>query len=149
MENKALNLEFNGRRTLNSTRKRTMYIGGLILIIIGLWGFVISGMDLNVLYLILTIAGVLNFVHALWGKELLREKNSISISGEEIEYKNSFKKPKKIKIKDLLDLRIDTAMVEFVNSDQKVQSYNFSVFQREELEDIYKELERIKANWIK
>ena len=126
-----------------------MFIGGLILIIIGLWGFVISGMDLNVLYLILTIAGVLNFVHALWGKELLREKNSISISGEEIEYKNSFKKPKKIKIKDLLDLRIDTAMVEFVNSDQKVQSYNFSVFQREELEDIYKELERIKANWIK
>lgn len=79
----------------------------------------------------------------------MREKNSISISGEEIEYKNSFKKRKKIKIKDLIDLRIGTAMVEFVNSDQKVQSYNFSVFQREELDDIYKELERIKANLIK
>lgn len=47
MENKALNLEFNGRRTLNSTRKRTMYIGGLILIIIGIWGLVTSGMDLT------------------------------------------------------------------------------------------------------
>ena len=91
----------------------------------------------------------MNVVYAFWGKELIKEKNSISITGEEIEYKNSFKNHKKIKISDLLDLRIETAKVEFVHNDQRVESYNFSVFQRQELEDIYKELERIKANLIK
>lgn len=148
METKALNLKFNGRRELNSSRKKTMYISGLIVIIYGLWGLVISGFDLNVPYLILTIAGVLNVIHAFWGKELIKERNSISISGEEIEYKNSFKPPKKIKINDLLDIRIETAKVEFVHNDQRVESYNFPVFQRQELDDIYKELERIKANLI-
>jgi hypothetical protein len=148
METKALNIEFNGRRELNSSRKKTMYISGLIVIIYGLLGMVISGFDLNVPYLILTIAGVLNIVHAFWGKELRKERNFISINGEEIEYKNSFKPPKKIKISDLLDIRIETAKVEFVHNDQRVESYNFSVFQRQELEDIYKELERVKANLI-
>jgi hypothetical protein len=133
---------------LNSSRKKTMYISGLIVIIYGLLGMVISGFDLNVSYLILIIAGVLNIVHAFWGKELIKERNFISISEEEIEYKNSFKPSKKIKINDLLDIRIETAKVEFVHNDQRVESYNFSVFRRQELEDIYKELERVKANLI-
>lgn len=49
-----------------------------------------------------------------------------------------------IKINDLLDLRIDTAKVEFVMKDQRVKSYDFSVFERQELEDIYGKLEKVK-----
>ena len=91
----------------------------------------------------------MNVAHAFGGKELIKEKNFISINGEEIEYKNSFKKPRKIKLIDLFDLRIATATVEFVHYDQRVESYDFSVFQRQLLEDIYEKLEKLKTNLIK
>lgn len=149
MDELVLKLEFNGRRKINSSTKKTYYIVGVILFFIGLLGMIRTNMELNLFFLPLIIGGILNVVYGLIGKELMKEKNSISISGEEIEYKNSFKNPKKIKINDLLDLRIDTAKVEFVMKDQRVKSYDFSVFERQELGDIYGKLEKVKVNLIK
>ncbi|MDX9880925.1 MAG: hypothetical protein RBS73_02595 [Prolixibacteraceae bacterium] len=149
MDNKTLNLKFSGRRELSSSRKKTMYIYGIVLILIGLFGIYKSNFELNPFWYILVLGGIINVIHGIFGKELIKEKNSISISEDEIEYKNSFKSPQKIKINNLLDLRIETAKVEFVHNDHRVESYDFSVFQRQELEDIYGNLERVKANLIK
>ena len=152
MDNKTLNLKFHGRRKINSAKRRTYTIIGTIELIIGLFGLIKSSFEMNIflmLFLIFTIAGIVNLIYGLIGKELIKEKNSISVSNEEIEYKNSFKKLKIIKINDLLDLRIETAKVEFVLNNQRIESYDFSVFQRQELDNIYKEFEIIKANLIK
>lgn len=146
MHDKTLNLKFYGRRKLNSSRKKTMQIYGTVLFLIGLFGLFKSN-DLNMFFLILTIGGIINVVHGLFGKELIK-KNYISISGGGIEYKNSFKKSQKIKFDDLWDLRIETAKVEFVMSGQRVKSYDFSVFQRQELDNIYDKLEKVKVNLI-
>ncbi|MEN8117954.1 MAG: hypothetical protein ABFS16_13305 [Bacteroidota bacterium] len=123
-----------------------MQIYGTVLFLIGLFGLFKSN-DLNMFFLILTIGGIINVVHGLFGKELIK-KNYISISGGGIEYKNSFKKSQKIKFDDLWDLRIETAKVEFVMSGQRVKSYDFSVFQRQELDNIYDKLEKVKVNLI-
>jgi hypothetical protein len=149
METNTLNFKYSGRRELSSLRKRTMYIYAIFLILIGMLGLYRSNFELNPFWYILTVGGILNIIHGIFGKELIKEKNFISIRKEEIEYKNSFKKPRQLKITDLLDLRIETAKVEFVHNDQRVESYNFSVFQRQELDTIYQELERIKLYLVK
>jgi hypothetical protein len=150
MNTNTLNLKYSGRRKLNPSRKRTMFIYGIILIFIGLLGLYIFGFDLKHLFWhILAIGGVLNVIHSLFGKELIKEVNRLSINSNQIEYKNSFRKPQIIKIENLLDLRIETAKVEFVQNGQRVESYNFSVFQRQELDTIYQELERIKLYLVK
>lgn len=90
----------------------------------------------------------MNIIHGLFGKELIKVKNYISIDSKNVEYKNSFRKSKKINLNDLLDLRIETCSVEFVLSDQRVEPYDFSVFQKNEPDAIYKELEMLKAKLI-
>lgn len=40
-------------------------------------------------------------------------------------------------------------MVEFVHNDHRVESYDFSVFQRQELNEIYVELEKIESKLAK
>jgi len=152
MKNKTFNLTFHGRRKINPSRKRTYKIVGTVGLIIGLFGLIGSSFEMNTfffLFLAFAIAGISNIIYGLTGTELIKEKNFISIYEDQIEYKNSFKNSKKIKINDLLDLRIETAKVEFVHNDQRVESYDFSVFQRQELDNIYGELEILKSNLIK
>ena len=152
MDNKTLNLKFHGRRKINPSKKRTYKIIGTVELLIGLLGLLKSNFEMNTFFfffLIFGIAGISNFLYGLIGKELIKEKKFILINGNEIEYKNSFRKPKKIKINDLLDLRIETAKVEFVHNDQRLESYDFSVFQRQELDEIYVELEKMKSELVK
>jgi hypothetical protein len=146
---KILKLEFNGRRKLSPSRKKTYYVVGIIEILIGTLGLINSNYEINLFYLILLIGGILSVIWGLNGQYLIKEKNSISLSKEEIEFKNSFKKSKRIKIKDLLDIRTESGKVEFVLSDQRVKSYDFTVFQEQKLDNIYRELERVKANLVK
>lgn len=152
MNHKTLSLKFDGRRKLNASKKMTYKIIGAVELFVGLLILMMSNFELNTFiffFLVFAIAGILNLIYGLIGTELIREKNFISINGEEIEYKNSFSRPKKLKINDLLDLRIETAKVEFVHGNQRVESYDFSVFQRQELENIYESLETIKSNLMK
>lgn len=144
MDNKVFKFEFHGRRKLSSPRKKTGYIGGAVLILFGIIGLVKFGLELNTFSLILILGGVLNVAHAFWGRELMKEKNFLSFNGEEIEYKNSFKKPRIIKADDLMGIRIEAAKVEFVHNDQRVESYDFSVFPEEDIDSIHEELKAIK-----
>lgn len=148
MDTKTIKFKFSGRRELSPSRKRTMFIYGIVLILIGLLVLFKFGFETNSFWTILAIGGILNILHGLVGKELIKETNHIVISPEEIEYKNSFKKSRKIKVKDLLDVRIETAKVEFVKTDHGVVSYDFSVFQKKELDNICESLEVIKSNLI-
>jgi hypothetical protein len=149
MEERNFELKFQGRRKLNSSRRKTYYLIGAIELIIGLIVLLKSNVGFKMFFSIILIAGIANIIYGLIGKELRKEKNFISISSEEIEYKNSFQKPQKIKLSDLWDIRIETAKVEFVMNEERVKSYDFSVFQEQELEDIYGEFERVKAKLIK
>lgn len=150
MKEKLLELRFNGRRKLNLSRKRSLYIYGMALFAGGLFGMIKSNFVINnPLWYILAVGGILNVIYGFFGKELIKEKNYILIDSENIEYKNSFKRFQKIKTNSLLDLRIETTKVEFVHNDQRVESYDFSVFQREELDSIYSKLEELKANLLK
>ena len=126
-----------------------MYIYGMFLILIGLYGLYNSAFEINQFVYILIIVGILKMVHGFYGKKLIKEKNSIAISSEEIEYKNSFQESIKIPISDLQDLRIETAKVEFVHTDQSVESYDFSVFENKELDAIYTELEKLKVTLLR
>ena len=151
MDNKTINLKFHGRRKINASKKRIYKIIGIVEFLIGLFGLIRSSFEMNTfffLFIVFTIAGISNLIYGLIGTKIIKEKNCISINREEIAFKNSFKRPKKIKINDLLDLRIGTAKVEFVRIDQRVESYDFSVFQKQKLENIYKELESLKSNLI-
>jgi len=145
MEEKIFEMKFHGRRKLNSSRKKAYYIIGAFELVIGLIGIIKSSVELNTFFLILMIGGISSMVYGLFGKELIKEKNLIKISSEEIQYKNSFQKPKKIKLDDLWDIRVETTKVEFVMNDQRVKYYDFSVFQEHELEDIYGKFERVKG----
>lgn len=149
MDTKIFNLNYCERRKLSSLRKRTLFFYGIILILIGLFGLYKSDFRLNPFWSVLTIGGVLNIIYSVFGKEILKENNYISIGEENIEYKNSFKKPHNIKRNNLYDLRIETAKVEFVHNDQRVDSYDFSVFKREERGVVCQELERIKLDFVK
>lgn len=144
----ALDLEFHGRKKLSSLRKKAKYISGIILILFGLFGLSQPNFGLNLYWYLLIAIGILNIIHGLFGKELIKVKNYISIDSKNVEYKNSFRKSKKINLNDLLDLRIETCSVEFVLSDQRVEPYDFSVFQKNEPDAIYKELEMLKAKLI-
>jgi len=149
MDTTAFSLQFNGRKKLSTLRKRTMYIYGMFLILIGLYGLYNSAFEINQFVYILIIVGILKMVHGFYGKKLIKEKNSIAINAEEIEYKNSFQESIKIPMKDLQDLRIETANVQFVHADQSVASYDFSVFQNKELDAIYTELEKLKVTLLR
>ena len=106
----------------------------------------IESNELSVLSIAFIIGAVLYFIYGLIGKNLIKEKKIISIQPDEIEYKNSFRKVKIIKINNLLDLRIETAKVEFVLNNQHIRTYDFSVFEESDIDRIYKELEKIKAS---
>ena len=88
MDTTAFSLQFNGRKKLSTLRKRTLYIYGMFLILIGLYGLYNSAFEINQFVYILIIVGILKMVHGFYGKKLIKEKNSIAISSEEIEYKN-------------------------------------------------------------
>ncbi|HRX13233.1 MAG TPA: hypothetical protein P5210_16335, partial [Draconibacterium sp.] len=107
---------------------------------------VIESNELSVLPIAFIIGAVLYFIYGLIEKNLIKEKNFISFQPDEIEYKNSFRKPQNIKINNLLDLRIETAKVEFVLNNQHIRTYDFSVFEEPDIDRIYKELEKIKAS---
>jgi hypothetical protein len=147
MKKEIIDLKFVGRRTISSSRKKSYYVGGIVFLILGLVGFITSNV-LSSLYIAFSIGGILNIIYGLIGKELIKEKNYISIYPEEIEFKNSFKKPQNIKINNLLDLRIEKAKVEFVMNDQRITTYDFSIFQEHELNKIHNELDKIKASLI-
>jgi len=74
MDNNTLNLKFHGRRKINSSKKRTYKIIGTVELLIGLLGLLKSSFDMNTFFfffLVFGIAGILNIIYGLFGKELM------------------------------------------------------------------------------
>ena len=94
--------------------KTYYYVAGIVGVAVGIFGLTKSLDGLNSLYIILLIGGISNILFAIIGKSLTKEKNFISISLDIIEFKNSFQKPKKIRLDNILDIRIDSKSIEFV-----------------------------------
>lgn len=138
-------LDFFQRRLLTSSSKTYYYVAGLIGISIGIFGLTKSIDELDFLYLILLIGGISNIIFAIIGKWLIKEMNFISINFDNIEFKNSFQKPKKIQLASIIDFRIGAKNIEFVLNDQQVKRYDFSIFSDEEINRLFDELEKIKS----
>jgi hypothetical protein len=147
----AIEIKFYGRRKLTYSKKRRYKIAGITEILFGLLGLIINGFEISTFFpffAVFVIAGIGNIVYGIIGKGLLKEENFVSMGEEEIRYKNSFAKPKRIRMSELLDLRMEKARVEFVRKDQRLETWDFSVFQGHEQEMICGELEKIKTNLI-
>ena len=144
MTESTFRLDFYRRRLLTSSSKTYYYIAGVVGIAVGIFGLTKSINGLNGLYLILLIAGILNILFAIIGKWLIKEKNFISINLDTIEFKNSFQKLKKIRIDNILDIRIEAKNIEFVLNDQRVKTYDSSIFSDGEIKRLFDELEKIK-----
>jgi hypothetical protein len=149
MNNQTLHFSFYGRQPLDIYRKRIRYGAGIIFLLYGLWGAYRIDFHPNLSSYIFGIGGLLHILYAFYGKKLIKEKNFIEVTENEISYKNSFKQKKTIAIDNLMDVRIETQKVEFVFNNQQIEWYDFSVFQGEELKAIYKVLENVKAKLIK
>lgn len=145
MNKSTFNLDFNRRRLLTSNFKTYYYIAGIIQIAVGIYGLTKSQDEMNALSFILLIGGILSISLALYGKSLTKERNFISIDSDIIEFKNSFKKPKIIQLGNLLDVRIHSNKIEFVNIDQQVNTYDFSIFSDGEIQQLIDEIEKTKS----
>lgn len=145
MTESTFRLGFYQRRSLTLSSKTYYFITGVVGIAVGIFGLSKSIGGLNGLYLILLIAGVLNILFAIIGKWLIKEKNFISISIDNIEFKNSFQKPKKLQLDNMLDIRFEAKKIEFVLNDQQVKTYDFSIFSDGEIRRLFDEIKKVKS----
>lgn len=138
-------LDFYRRIPLTPSSKIYFYSSGVVGVAVGIFGLTKSIDEFNLLYLILLIGGISNILFAVIGKSLTKEKNFISISLGNIEFKNSFQKPKKIQLDNILDIRIESKIIEFVSNDQQVRKYDFSIFSDGEIKGLFEEIEKVKS----
>lgn len=145
MTDSTFRLDFYQRRLMNSSSKTYYYVAGVVGIAVGIFGLTRSIDGLNGLYLILLIAGILNILFAIIGKWLIKEMNFISISSDNIEFKNSFRKPTKLRLDNMLDIRFKAKNIEFILNDQQVKKYDFSIFSDGEIRRLFDEIKRVKS----
>jgi len=148
----ALDIKYHGRRELDSSRRRIFTQMGYIELVAGLIAWILSVFGLYYFFIIgivFFVPGLFHILYAKIGKELFLETNFISIHDDKIRYKNSFRKPRTIRIADLKDILLDTSFVEFIMRDYKIRWYDFTVFHQPEAERIVEALETIKASLAK
>jgi hypothetical protein len=145
MTESTFRLDFYQRRSLTSSSKTYFYGSGIVGVAVGIFGLTKSIDGLNFLYLILLIGGISNILFAIIGKWLIKEKNFISISLDIIEFKNSFQKTKKIRLDSILDIRIESKIIEFVLNDQQLKTYDFSIFSDGEIKRLFDEIKKVKS----
>lgn len=141
--------KFHGRRHRGPLLRRTDITIGLILFGISLFGLFKSNFEMNTFFGGFLMGGFISVFSGIFGKAFFREKCYIRIGPDEIEYKNSFKKPGKLKIAELLDIRIEREKAEFVLLDHKLFTFGFSVFQTPVADKIKAELERVKTSRVR
>ncbi|MBI9057310.1 MAG: hypothetical protein JEZ01_06020 [Labilibaculum sp.] len=139
-------LSCNERRVFSASRKRYFYFIGTILIGIGAAGLLYTADKTSNFYGILLIGGIMNLAIAIVGKYYTKESNFITINSENIEFKNSMQKANSFLMQDLLDIRIECDKAEFIAKDQRVGSYDFSIYSELEKMNIHKALFKIKSH---
>ncbi len=148
MNNTDFKISYNERRSFSSFKRKTHYVGGAILIVIGLSELIMSNNEMSTFYWILLIGGILNVGIGFMGKYLHREHIFITIKPEIIEFKNSTQKPKIFLTNNLLDIVIESNKAEFITVDHQVSSYDFSIFSEDEKKELCEELDIIKDRLI-
>jgi hypothetical protein len=148
MQKEVFELQFHGRRDRSQALQRTDLVIGIILFAIGLFGLYKSHFEMNTFYGGFLIGGILSLLSGYLGKTFIKEKCLIRIGPDEIEYKNSFRKPRKFKTSDLLDVRVEKEKVEFVMTNQRIHTFDFSALQAFDPGRTYTELQRLKESLI-
>jgi len=148
MNETSFRINFNERRAFSSFKKTIHYVGGALLIVIGLSGLIMLNNEMSTFYWILIVGGIFNVGIGFMGKYLHREHNFIVIKSDIIEFKNSSQNQKSFLINDLLDIVIDSNKAEFITHDHQVCTYNFSVFANAEKENLHGELDKLKTSLI-
>lgn len=144
MNNTDFRIGYNEKRLFSTLKKRIHYVGGAILIGVGLLGLVFANNETSTFYWILFVGGVLNIGIGFMGKYLHKEQSFINIKPEKIEFKNVSQKRKSYLISDLMDVIIESNKVEFFTVDHQVGTYNFAGFTNAEKVVLNEELNKIK-----
>lgn len=98
-------LKFNARRPFAATKRKGYYVLGLIEMLVGSVGVFMIEYPLSRFYMILFIGGVFSFLAAAYGKNLIREANTIVINPQNIVFKNVSQRAKKTRSRRSLRYR--------------------------------------------
>lgn len=145
----ALKVRYHGRKELDASRREIFFKMGYIGLGAGLVAWILSAFGLKYFFIIgivFFIPGLFHVVYGKIGKELFMETNYISIHDGKIQYKNSFRRSRTIRIADIKDINLDTSFVEFIMHDRKIKWYDFAVFRHTESGRIMEALATIKAS---
>ncbi|MDE5421368.1 hypothetical protein L3073_04035 [Ancylomarina sp. DW003] len=139
-------LKFNARRPFAATKRKGYYVLGLIEMLVGSVGVFMIEYPLSRFYMILFIGGVFSFLAAAYGKNLIREANTIIINPQNIVFKNVSQRAKKLEVEDLYDIVLEKDRVEFITKERRYQTYDFSIYTESERKDLCKVLNQLKEN---
>ena len=139
-------LNFNACRPFSSTKRKAYYSVGIIEMLVGSVGIFLVEYPMSRFYMILFASGILSFLIAAYGKNLIKESNSICINPQNIVFKNVSQRAKNLEVENLYDLILEKDKVEFVTKDQKYSIYDFSIFTQDQKKALYGVLNELKEN---
>lgn len=138
-------LKFNSRRPFSSTMRKVYYLLGIIEMLVGSVGVFMVEYPLSRFYMILFAGGVLSFVMATYGKNLIKVANYISINPQNIAFKNVSQRAMRLEVSELYDIVLEKERVEFITKKQKCRVYNFSIFTEDEKKALFVVLNKLKG----
>ncbi|MCZ4694171.1 hypothetical protein DWB61_05305 [Ancylomarina euxinus] len=139
-------LSFNDCRPFSSIKRKALYLVGIIEILVGSVGIFLVEYPMSRFYIILLASGILSFLIAAYGRNIIKESNSICINPQNITFKNVSQRTKNLAVDNLCDLIIEQDKVEFVTKDQKYNLYDFSIFTQDQKKALYRILTDLKEN---
>ena len=116
-------LNFNVCRPFSSIKRKALYSVGIIEMLVGSVGIFFVEYPMSRFYMILFAGGILSFLIAAYGKNIIKESNSICINPQNIAFKNVSQRVKNLEVENLYDLILEKDKVEFVTKDQKKALY--------------------------
>ncbi|MGZ2371170.1 hypothetical protein ACXR6G_15435 [Ancylomarina sp. YFZ004] len=139
-------LNFNACRPFSSTKRKAYFSLGIIEMLVGSVGVFLVEYPMSRFYMILFAGGILSFLIATYGKNIIKESNSICINPQNIVFKNVSQRAKNIEVNNLYDLILEKDKVEFITKDQKYSIYDFSIFKLDQKKALYAVLNELKEN---
>lgn len=139
-------LSFNACRPFSSTKRKVYYSLGIVEMLVGSVGIFLVEYPMSRFYMIFLAGGILSFLIAAYGKNMIKESNSICINPQNVTFKNVSQRARNLEVENLYDLIIEKNKVEFVTKDQKYSLYDFSIFTQDQKKALYRVLNELKEN---
>jgi len=139
-------LNFNACRPFSSIKRKAYFSLGIIEMLVGSVGIFLVEYPVSRFYMILFAGGILSFLIASYGKNIIKESNSICINPQSIVFKNVSQRAQSLEVENLYDLILEKDKVEFVTKDQKYSLYDFSIFTQDQKKALYRVLNELKEN---